>query len=132
MSLIDHITLVVSDYDRSKEFYEKALAPLGVTMLMEFGKGCGFGRERKPDFWIGQGPMTFHTPEQVKIVTPVHIAFAARSREEVESFYAAAIAAGAKDFGKPGVREIYHPRYYGAFVLDPDGHNVEAVFHGPG
>jgi catechol 2,3-dioxygenase-like lactoylglutathione lyase family enzyme len=130
MSLIDHVSLVVSDYDRSKAFYEKALAPLGVKAIMEFGKACGFGRERKPDFWIGQGPTTFQTPDQIKIITPTHLAFAARSKAEVEGFYAAAMAAGGRDFGKPGIREIYHPHYYGAFVLDPDGHNVEAVVHG--
>jgi catechol 2,3-dioxygenase-like lactoylglutathione lyase family enzyme len=132
MSLIDHVTLVVSDFERSKQFYEKALAPLGVKKLMEFGKAAGFGREQKPDFWIGQGPTSFHTAEHMKIITPMHLAFAARTRAEVDAFYTTALAAGAKDFGKPGVREIYHPGYYGAFVLDPDGHNVEAVIHGGG
>jgi catechol 2,3-dioxygenase-like lactoylglutathione lyase family enzyme len=132
MSLIDHVTLVVSDYDRSKTFFEKALAPLGVKVIMEFGKAAGFGRDQKPDFWIGQGPSSFQTPEQVKIITPQHIAFAARSRAEVDAFYTAALAAGGRDFGKPGLREIYHPHYYGAFVLDPDGHDIEAVIHGPG
>ncbi|HVH42168.1 MAG TPA: VOC family protein [Labilithrix sp.] len=130
MSLIDHITLVVSDYARSKAFYERALAPLGVKPLMEYGKACGFGRDRKPDFWIGEGPASFHDAEHLKVITPMHVAFAARSRAEVDAFYAAAIEAGGRDFGKPGVREIYHPGYYGAFVLDPDGHDVEAVIHG--
>jgi catechol 2,3-dioxygenase-like lactoylglutathione lyase family enzyme len=129
MALIDHVTLMVSDYARSKAFYEKALAPLGVKPIMEFGKVCGFGRDGKPDFWIGEGPTTFQTPEQVKTITPTHLAFAARTRDEVDAFYAAALAAGGRDFGKPGLREIYHPHYYGAFVLDPDGHNVEAVIH---
>jgi catechol 2,3-dioxygenase-like lactoylglutathione lyase family enzyme len=128
MSILDHVTLVVSDYAASKAFYEKALAPLGVRVLVEFGQACGFGRE-KPDFWIGTGPASFHTPEQLRIITPTHIAFAARSRAEVHAFYDAAIAAGGKDFGKPGVRAHYHPRYYGAFVLDPDGHDIEAVIH---
>jgi catechol 2,3-dioxygenase-like lactoylglutathione lyase family enzyme len=132
MSLIDHVTLVVSDFARSKTFYEKALAPLGVKVIMEFGKAAGFGREQKPDFWIGEGPMSFQTPEQLVILTPTHLAFAARSRDEVDGFYTAALAAGARDFGKPGLREIYHPHYYGAFVLDPDGHDIEAVIHGPG
>lgn len=130
MSLIDHVTLVVADFARSKAFYEKALAPLGVKCLMEVGKAAGFGREQKPDFWIGEGPTTFQTPAQILTITPTHIAFAARSRDEVDAFYTAAMAAGARDFGKPGVREIYHPHYYGAFVLDPDGHDVEAVVHG--
>ncbi len=130
MSLIDHVSLIVADFARSKAFYEKALAPLGVKCLMEFGKAAGFGREQKPDFWIGEGPTTFQTPEQIVTITPTHIAFAARSRDEVDAFYAAAMAAGARDFGRPGIREIYHPHYYGAFVLDPDGHDVEAVVHG--
>jgi catechol 2,3-dioxygenase-like lactoylglutathione lyase family enzyme len=132
MSLLDHVTLVVSDYARSKAFYEKALAPLGVKVIMEYGTACGFGRDKKPDFWIGQGPMSFQAPEQLKVITPTHVAFSARSREEVDAFYAAALSAGGRDFGRPGLREIYHPHYYGAFVLDPDGHDVEAVIHGPG
>jgi catechol 2,3-dioxygenase-like lactoylglutathione lyase family enzyme len=129
MSILDHVTLVVSDYDRSKAFYEKALAPLGITALMEFGRVCGFGKNGKPDFWIGTGPTSFHRPEHLKLITPMHIAFVAASRAEVDAFHAAAIAAGGKDFGAPGVRAHYHPRYYGAFVLDPDGHDIEAVFH---
>lgn len=129
MSLLDHITLNVSDYPRSKAFYEKALAPLGVKPIMEFGQACGFGRGRKPDFWIGRGPSSFQKPEHLAIITPVHIAFSARSRDEVNAFHAAALAAGAKDFGPPGLRPMYHPNYYGAFVLDPDGHNIEAVIH---
>jgi catechol 2,3-dioxygenase-like lactoylglutathione lyase family enzyme len=132
MSLIDHITLVVSDYTRSKTFYEQALAALGVKPLMEFGEVCGFGRDSKPDFWIGAGPASFHKPEQLRVITPTHVAFAARSRAEVEAFHAAALAAGGRDFGAPGIRPQYHPGYYGAFVLDPDGHNVEAVVHGGG
>jgi catechol 2,3-dioxygenase-like lactoylglutathione lyase family enzyme len=132
MSLIDHVTLFVTDYARSKAFYEEALAPLGVKQLMEYGKACGFGRDTKPDFWIGQGPTSFQTAEHAKAVTPTHLAFAARTRAEVDAFYTAAMASGGRDFGKPGLREIYHPHYYGAFVLDPDGHNVEAVIHGGG
>jgi catechol 2,3-dioxygenase-like lactoylglutathione lyase family enzyme len=130
MSLIDHVTLVVSNFARSKAFYEKALAPLGVKCIMEFGKTAGFGRDAKPDFWIGEGPTSFQTPEQIKVITPMHLAFAARSRAEVDAFYTAALAAGGRDFGKPGLREIYHPHYYGGFVLDPDGHDIEAVRHG--
>jgi catechol 2,3-dioxygenase-like lactoylglutathione lyase family enzyme len=130
MSLIDHMTLHVSDYARSKAFYEKALAPLGVKVIMEYGTACGFGRDHKPDFWIGQGQASYQNPEHAKNISPMHVAFAAKSRGEVDAFYKAAIDAGAKDFGPPGLREIYHPKYYGAFVLDPDGHDVEAVFHG--
>ncbi len=129
-SLIDHITLIVSDYKRSKTFYEKALQPLGVKSLMEFGEACGFGYD-KPDLWIGKGPNSFHQPEQLKIITPMHVAFVAKTRAEVDAFHIAALAAGGRDFGKPGVREIYHPNYYGAFILDPDGHNIEAVCHTP-
>ena len=129
MSLLDHVSLQVSDYARSKAFYQKALAPLGAEMIMEFGQACGFGRGGKPDLWIGAGAASFQRPEQLKVITPVHMAFTARSRAEVDAFYAVAIAAGARDFGPPGLRPEYHPNYYGAFVLDFDGHNVEAVYH---
>jgi len=121
---IDHLGLDVSDYERSKAFYEEALAPLGMTVLMEPAPGiCGLGGDY-PFFWIGQrdlGPQT-----------GVHVAFTAKDREMVDAFHAAALAAGGSDNGGPGVREIYHPNYYGAFVLDPDGNNVEAVCHKPG
>jgi catechol 2,3-dioxygenase-like lactoylglutathione lyase family enzyme len=130
MSTLDHITLTVSDYARAKAFYAKALAPLGIEVIMEFGQACGFGRKGKPDFWIGTGPAAFQRAEHVALITPAHVAFAAKSRAEVDAFYTAALAAGAKDFGAPGVRAHYHPNYYGAFVLDPDGHDIEAVFHG--
>jgi catechol 2,3-dioxygenase-like lactoylglutathione lyase family enzyme len=130
MPILDHITLTVSDYAVSKAFYEKALAPLGIKVLMEFGQACGFGRNKKPDFWLGAGPASFQRAEHLKIITPTHVAFTAASRAEVEAFHAAALAAGGKDFGAPGVRAHYHPNYYGAFVLDPDGHDIEAVFHG--
>jgi catechol 2,3-dioxygenase-like lactoylglutathione lyase family enzyme len=129
MPTIDHITLVVSDYARSKAFYEKALAPLGITVVLEFGQACGFGRDKKPDFWIGTGPTSFQKAEHLHVITPTHVAFTARTRADVKAFYAAAIAAGGKDFGAPGVRAHYHPNYYGAFVLDPDGHDIEAVSH---
>ncbi len=131
MAVLDHITLVVSDYARSKAFYEKALAPLGIVPIMEFGPGCGFGFRGKPVFWIGVGPASFHTPEQLKIITPMHVAFTAKNRAEVDAFHRAAMAAGGKDFGAPGLRPEYHANYYGAFVLDPDGHDIEAVFHDP-
>jgi catechol 2,3-dioxygenase-like lactoylglutathione lyase family enzyme len=121
--VIDHLGLEVSDYDRSKAFYEKALAPLGLQLMIEPTSGIGgFGDGRKPFFWIA----TRATPQ-----SGVHVAFAADSREEVDSFHAAALEAGGTDNGGPGVREIYHPNYYGAFVLDPDGNNVEAVCHKP-
>lgn len=129
MSILDHVTLVVSDYERSKTFYERALAPLGIVRIAEFGQASGFGKDGKAAFWIGSGPASFHRPEHLRLITPTHLAFAAANRGEVEAFYAAALAAGGKDFGPPGVRAHYHPRYYGAFVLDPDGHDIEAVFH---
>ena len=131
MTILDHISLPVSDYQKSKAFYEKALKPLGIAPIMEFGPACGFGRGGKPEFWIGQGPASFQTPDQIKIITPSHVAFTASKRAEVDAFYQAAIEAGGKDFGAPGLRPHYHPNYYGAFVLDPDGHDVEAVYHGP-
>ena len=130
LAMIDHVGFPVSDYSRSKAFYEKALAPLGYLMIMEVqqnehdAKACGFGfgPSGKPDFWIGgEGGLD----------KPVHIAIAAKNRAAVDAFYEAAIAAGAKDNGAPGLRPHYHANYYGAFVLDPDGHNIEAVSHGP-
>jgi catechol 2,3-dioxygenase-like lactoylglutathione lyase family enzyme len=122
--MLDHLGLDVTDYDCSKAFYAKALAPLGIALIMEPIPGVGgFGTEDKPYFWIGNRGR----PAQ----TGVHVAFAAVSREQVQAFHAAAIDAGAQDNGGPGVREIYHPDYYGAFVLDPDGNNVEAVCHLP-
>jgi catechol 2,3-dioxygenase-like lactoylglutathione lyase family enzyme len=120
--MIDHTGVPVSDVDKSKSFYRVALAPLGYTLLMEFGDAAGFGIAPKPDFWIGKG-----TPS----VSPNHIAFRAESRNAVDAFYKAATAAGGKDNGPPGLRPHYHAHYYGAFVLDPDGHNIEAVCHGP-
>jgi catechol 2,3-dioxygenase-like lactoylglutathione lyase family enzyme len=131
MPVLDHIGINVSSYPRSRAFYEKALAPLGITCVMEYGTFCGFGRDGKPDFWIGEGANRFQTPAQVAVITPVHVCFVARSRAEVDAFHRAALAAGGKDNGAPGIRKEYHPSYYGAFVIDPDGHNVEAVIHTP-
>jgi len=127
--MIDHIGVAVSDFGRSRAFYAQALAPLGYAPLMELaaavtghGDVAGFGVAPKPDFWIAGG---------VPNVPPVHVAFRAASRAIVDAFYAAAIAAGGRDNGPPGLRPHYHPNYYGAFVLDPDGHNIEAVCHDP-
>jgi catechol 2,3-dioxygenase-like lactoylglutathione lyase family enzyme len=127
--ILDHVSVMVSDYERSREFYLKALEPLGIELLMEFGDVAGFGRE-KPELWIGVGPASFQTKEQLDPITPIHVALRADSRADVDAFHAAAVAAGGRDFGGPGLREVYHPTYYGAFVLDPDGHNIEAVHHG--
>ena len=121
--MIDHAGIGVRDYARSKAFYEQALAPLGITLLMEpVGRAAGFGEGSKPFFWLEDG----RTP-----VTEVHVAFAAPDRATVDAFHAAALEAGGTDNGAPGVRAIYHPDYYGAYVLDPDGNNVEAVCHKP-
>ena len=126
--MIDHIGFPVSDYARSKAFYEKALAPLGYTVIMELAEttsgspAIGFGRDGKPDFWIGG---------EGGLQGVLHVAIAADNRAMVDAFYRAALAAGGKDNGAPGLRPHYHPNYYGAFVLDPDGHNVEAVCHRP-
>jgi catechol 2,3-dioxygenase-like lactoylglutathione lyase family enzyme len=117
--ILDHISIAVSDYDKSKAFYIRALEPLGIRVLMEGHGSCGMGVGQKPEFWFGPGGK----------VGPVHVAFVAENRERVRAFHAAAIAAGARDNGPPGPRPIYHPGYYGAFVLDPDGNNIEAVCH---
>jgi len=123
--MIDHVGLNVSDYERAKAFYAAALAALGYELLMEVtevGPWAGFGVAGKPDFWIGQDGPT--TPR-------LHVAFRARDRAAVRAFYEAAIGAGARDNGAPGLRPEYHSSYYGAFVIDPEGHNLEAVCHDP-
>lgn len=126
--MIDHIGFPVSDYARSKAFYEKALAPLGYTLIMEVRQSendspaAGFGENGKPDFWIGG---------EGGLERPLHVAILAKDRATVDAFYSAALAAGGRDNGAPGLRPHYHPTYYGAFVRDPDGHNVEAVCHAP-
>jgi catechol 2,3-dioxygenase-like lactoylglutathione lyase family enzyme len=117
--MIAHTGLAVSDYRVSKEFYKKALAPLGYTNNMEHGEAGGFNDGKNTDFWIGKG----------ETVAKGHLAFEAKSRAEVEAFYEAALAAGGKDNGKPGYRRDYWPGYYAAFVYDPDGHNIEAVWY---
>ena len=126
--MLDHVGFPVSDYARSKAFYEKALAPLGYSLIMEVAQtandrpAAGFGANGKPDFWIGgEGGLN----------KPIHIAITAKDRATVDAFYRAAMAAGGKDNGAPGLRPHYHPHYYAAFVLDPDGHNIEAVCHAP-
>ena len=127
--MIDHTSLSVSNYEAAKKFYAAALAPLGIELVMEFQKSmtgsvdtAGFGRKGKPFFWLANAGKT--TPH-------IHLAFRAENRAQVKAFYDAAIAAGGRDNGGPGLREIYHPKYYGAFVLDADGNNIEAVSHGP-
>ena len=119
--MIDHIGVLVTDLERSVAFYTQALAPLSYVLIMKFDQGAGFGAGGKPDFWIGPGKPT----------DKIHVAIHAKGRAEVRAFHAAALAAGGTDNGAPGVRAQYHPDYYGAFVLDPDGHNIEAVCHEP-
>lgn len=117
--MIDHLSIHVSDMAASKRFYEAALKPLGYTLMMDYGdQAVGLGEGGKPDFWLSKGA-----------AHPSHIAFRSVDRATVDAFHAAAIAAGGRDNGTPGVRAQYHPGYYGAFVLDPDGYNVEAVCH---
>ncbi len=119
--MIDHVIIGVEDVDASRAFYERALAPLGLEVVMAMPGGAGFGREGKPAFWVADRERS----------GPVHIAFVSPDRATVDAFHAAALAAGGEDNGAPGVRPDYHPSYYGAFVLDPDGNNIEAVCHGP-
>jgi catechol 2,3-dioxygenase-like lactoylglutathione lyase family enzyme len=132
--VIDHVSLRVADYDRSKKFYEAALKPLGYTLAMETASGAGFRKGFIPDFWIKQGEprsaVRAGPPEPDACGGPsVHVAFASDDRRTVDAFYRAALAAGARDNGAPGLRPNYHPNYYGAFVLDPDGYNIEVVCH---
>jgi len=117
---LDHVSLHVSDLARSRAFYTAALAPLGISILMEGGGWLGFGKAGKPQFWLGPGD----APSG-----PLHVAFVAANRAQVRAFYAAALAAGGTDNGAPSLRPVYHPNYYGAFVFDLDGNNAEAVCH---
>lgn len=121
--MIDHIGIKISNLEKSTAFYDKALAPLGYAPLKSFMEFVGYGVAPKPDFWIDGRPT-----DKIDIV---HVAFRAKGRAEVRAFYEAAIAAGGRDNGAPGVRAHYHEHYYGAFVLDPDGHNIEACCHEP-
>lgn len=127
--MIDHMSVVVSDYSKSKAFYLQALAPTGHSRLVELPptrpgqrESAGFCHEDGSDYWISQGDA---------IGPRIHVAFRVSSRAAVDAFYKAALAAGGKDNGPPGLRPQYHPNYYGAFVLDLDGHNIEAVCHEP-
>ena len=128
--MIDHTGLTVSDFQASKAFYTAALRPIGYELLMEFPAAvtgttdvAGFGESPKADFWITRG-----SPNKPAL----HVAFRVQRRALVDAFYNAAVAAGGVSNGGPGIRPHYHPDYYGAFVLDPDGHNIEVVCHEPG
>jgi catechol 2,3-dioxygenase-like lactoylglutathione lyase family enzyme len=124
LRVLDHVGLNVSDYARSRAFFEAALAPLGLSVVMAFDerRAAGFGDAGKPVFWV---------LEREPQGTGTHVAFAAADRSSVDRFHAAALAAGGLDNGAPGLREHYHPTYYAAFVHDPDGNNIEAVCHAP-
>jgi len=127
MNIIDHMGLGVADFGRALSFYERALAPLNISVVMRVTKeqsggyeGAGLGRDGKPSFWLSAEGTT---------KPPLHIAFLADDRAAVDAFYKEALAAGGKDNGPPGIRAHYHPNYYGAFVRDLEGHNIEAVCH---
>jgi catechol 2,3-dioxygenase-like lactoylglutathione lyase family enzyme len=121
--MLDHVSIGVSNIAQAIAFYDRALAPLGIERLYSEGTDAfGYGADKKAFFWIGL---------REAIRTGAHIAFAAKDRASVDAFHAAALAAGGRDNGGPGLRPHYHANYYGAFVLDPDGHNIEAVCHRP-
>jgi catechol 2,3-dioxygenase-like lactoylglutathione lyase family enzyme len=126
--MLDHVGFSVSDLNAARRFYEKALAPLGIMLIYDISAEqtdgeayLGFGEDQKPYFWIGTG----------KSKGRLHVAFLAKDRKTVDRFYESAIKAGGKDNGAPGLRPHYHQHYYGAFVVDPDGNNIEAVCHSP-
>jgi catechol 2,3-dioxygenase-like lactoylglutathione lyase family enzyme len=128
--MLDHIGIAVADYDRSKAFYSRVLAPLGYGLVTEATPAmtggtdshAGFGLARRPQFWIRTGEV---------VRGKLHVCFEANTRAQVDAFHAAALGAGGIENGPPGLRPHYHEHYYGAFVLDPDGHNIEAVCHHP-
>lgn len=120
--MFDHLGFGVADFAASRAFYVAALAPLGIEVAMEFDGRAGMGRDGRPQLWFGS---------KNKPASPMHLAFVARNRAEVRAFHEAALKAGAKDNGGPGLRPNYHPHYYGAFVIDLNGHNIEAVCHSP-
>jgi predicted lactoylglutathione lyase len=117
--VIAHTSLPVSNFSKSKTFYSAVLKSLGYKSNMEYGEAAGFNDGKNTDFWISKS----------EIIAPTHLAFEAKSQKEVEAFYSAAIKAGAKDNGAPGYRSEYWPGYFAAFVYDPDGHNIEAVWY---
>jgi catechol 2,3-dioxygenase-like lactoylglutathione lyase family enzyme len=128
--MIDHLSLGVADLAKSRAFYDRALAPLGYRRLFDVADASGYGasmaetlREQALPFWIGQ--------DAGRIGLSGHVCFKAAKRVAVDAFHDAALAAGGRDNGKPGLRALYHPNYYAAFIVDPDGHRIEAVCHQP-
>jgi catechol 2,3-dioxygenase-like lactoylglutathione lyase family enzyme len=129
-SVLDHVSVGVTNIDRSRKFYDPALRPLGLVRIVDFGEGRG------SDYGVAPGSLgvEFTITNEAKIKTPIpgaHLCFRAPDRKAVDAFYAAALAAGGRDDGAPGLRPHYHADYYCAFVLDPDGHRIEAVCHAP-
>jgi catechol 2,3-dioxygenase-like lactoylglutathione lyase family enzyme len=127
--MLDHVGFAVSDLAKARAFYQKTLSPLGIMLIYDISAEqtdgeayLGFGKDQKPFFWIGTGK---------RLEGRLHVAFTAATREIVDQFHKAGLAAGGKDNGAPGIRPHYHENYYGAFLLDPDGHNIEAVCHRP-
>lgn len=127
--MLDHLGIRVVDLAQSKAFYTRALAALGYEVVIEHGDWCGFGKDGNPSFWIGGSKPSFWRDLHLVATAPIHLAFVAADRASVDAFYAAALANGATDNGAPGVRHEYHSDYYGAFVIDLDGNNLEAVCH---
>lgn len=120
--IVDHVGVAVRDYARSRDFYRRTLKPLGIEVVIEGDGWSMLGKDGKPEFWFGAHGIP---------PGPIHLAFVAENRDQVRAFHRAALAAGAKDNGAPGIRAHYHPNYYGAYVFDPEGHNIEAVCHKP-
>lgn len=120
--MFDHIGFAVKDLAAARKFYVAALAPLGIGVAADFGEAIGIGREGRPQLWFRASDAP---------IGRVHLAFAAKNRAEVRAFHEAALKVGAEDNGGPGLRPNYHPNYYGAFVIDPNGHNIEVVCHTP-
>ena len=128
--MLDHVSLGVSDIERSRRFYDAALRPLGLVRIVDFGGGRGSDYGAAP----GSLGVEFTITREQGVKTPIagaHLCVAAPARAAVREFHAAALAAGGRDDGMPGLRPLYHADYYGAFVLDPDGHRIEAVCHAP-
>jgi catechol 2,3-dioxygenase-like lactoylglutathione lyase family enzyme len=128
--MLDHVGLAVKNYAKSKAFYVRALAPLGIELVMELGMNGGFGEGGQSFFWVGEDRADFWKEEHRVGAAPVHVAFKAKDRAAVEAFHRAALEAGGIDNGPPGIRRRYHPNYYAAFVIDPDGNNIEALHCG--
>jgi len=122
-SVIDHIGINCADYRKSREFYDAVLGVLGFSRQLDFGRAIGYGRDGKPSFWISEGGGMGPNREN-------HLAFEAADEDAVRAFHAAAVGLGAESLHEPRLWPEYHPGYFGAFVRDPDGNNVEAVWHG--